>query len=240
MRIIFFILLVANLALWGAQEGVFGPIFSGASEPERMSHEIATEKIQLIAGDINEAKAAQLPPAAQQGAVACVEIGGFSGDDVRRAENQFDSLGITDRLTLRKTDEQASYIVYLQPFKSKADAERAAAELRRVGVTDFFIIQENGPYKLAISLGIFHSEEAAKAQLTSLTQLGVKNAKTGERLTSIAKTFYQLHAVEPDLAIKLNEMKSQYSNVDVHDCPTTSATTGAAAAGTTTVSSSGT
>lgn len=77
--------------------------------------------------------------------------------------------------------EGGSHWVYIPPLASKADAERKAGELKKLGVTEFFIVSEAGANQYAISLGIFSSEQGAKDQLDSLKAKGVRSAKVGLR-----------------------------------------------------------
>ncbi len=220
MRLLFVLLLIANALFFVLVQGYAGRYLPDGREPERLSQQIAPERIRVLTPDA-AAKAA--PSAAAAPAVkliACVEVGGFTGDEVKRVEGQLDGLGIANRVAVRKTEEQASFMVYLPPFPNRAAADSAAAELRRIGVNDFYIIQDNSPLKLGISLGVFRTEDAAKAELTTLAQQGVRNAKSGPRATTVARNFYQVRNVDPDLFAKLNDLRSQYPGEELHDCTT--------------------
>ncbi|WP_027457406.1 SPOR domain-containing protein [Dechloromonas agitata] len=82
----------------------------------------------------------------------------------------------------RKTvaSESNGWWVYIPALPSKADAERKAGELRNLGVTDFFIVQE-GATRHAISLGIFSSDKGAGERLAELKGKGVRSAVVGPR-----------------------------------------------------------
>lgn len=77
--------------------------------------------------------------------------------------------------------EVSQWWVYIPPLASKADADRKAGELKLLGISEFFIVQENGPNHFAISLGVFSSESGAKDQLAALKAQGVRSAKVGPR-----------------------------------------------------------
>jgi len=222
VKTLFVLLLAANIAFFAVKEGYLGPLITDGREPSRLVAQISPEKMRVLPPDLQKSSrepaivAAAAPPKAST--VACLEFGGFAGDDAKRVEAQLDALGVGAQLTVRKSEEPASYLVYLPPFKTKADADHAAQELKRIGVNDFFVIQDNGPFKLAISLGVFHSMEAAKAQLTALSQLGVKNAKTTERTATVTKNYYQLRNVAPELAAQLTALRASYPNQDLHEC----------------------
>lgn len=79
------------------------------------------------------------------------------------------------------SSEGGSNWVFIPPLASKADAERKAGELKKLGVTEFFIVTESGANQYAISLGLFSSEQGARDLLESLKAKGVRSAKVGQR-----------------------------------------------------------
>ncbi len=234
MRLLLMLLIAANGLLYAYENGDLGTPVADGHDPARLADQIDPDKIRLVslpgstssgmpASSAGGAAGASAPAAAavaqaEPKAMACVEFGGFNPDEVKRVEPILAGLNLGSRLSQRHLDDQATFIVYLPPFKTKADADHAAGELRRIGISDFFVIQDAGPYHLAISLGIFHSEDAAKGLLTSLSQQGVKNAKTGERPSTISKTFYQIRPGDPALLLRLADIRGQFPNQDVHEC----------------------
>lgn len=87
------------------------------------------------------------------------------------------------RLERRATPaEGAGWWVFIPPLPSKAEAEKKAAELKRMGVGEYFIVQEPGPNRYAISLGVFSNEAGAGEQLAGLRAKGVRSAKMGQRI----------------------------------------------------------
>lgn len=70
--------------------------------------------------------------------------------------------------------------VYIPSLPGKPEAEKKAGELRDLGVTDFFIVQD-GPSRHAISLGIFSSEKGGAERLAELKAKGVRSAVFGPR-----------------------------------------------------------
>jgi hypothetical protein len=66
----------------------------------------------------------------------------------------------------RRTEETAGWWVFIPAQKVANRARRAlrkAAELRNLGVEDYFIVQEEGQHRWALSLGVFRTEDAARA-----------------------------------------------------------------------------
>lgn len=97
---------------------------------------------------------------------------------VALAKKRYPSLALSRSVV---SAEGGSHWVYIPPLASKADAERKAGELKKLGVAEFFIVTEAGANQYAISLGIFSSEQGAKDQLESLKAKGVRSAKVGLR-----------------------------------------------------------
>ncbi|WP_295006293.1 SPOR domain-containing protein [uncultured Dechloromonas sp.] len=70
--------------------------------------------------------------------------------------------------------------VYIPSLPGKAEADKKAGELRDLGISDFFIVQD-GPSRHAISLGIFSSEKGGSDRLAELKAKGVRSAVFGPR-----------------------------------------------------------
>lgn len=90
--------------------------------------------------------------------------------------------GTGNSLTVREeATAPSSYWVNIPPQGGKAGAERRAAELKQLGLDDFFIVQDVGDNRYAISLGLFRAEGLAERQLETLQKRGVKGAKVTAR-----------------------------------------------------------
>ena len=236
MRSIFLALLLGNLIFFAIQQDLFGDLVHERHEPERLLQQIEPMRLKLIRRGADSAPRKSTPAATTNAAIAppatlattsgtstCVELGGAAGltaAEQKRVETLLVGLSLAPaRVTTRKSDDNGGYVVYLPPFKSKADADRAATELRRIGVEDFFVIQDATPLKFGISLGVFKSEDAAKALLTALTQRGVKNARIGPRpQTSPQRTWLQISDVDADLNARIGDIRLQVPAAELRDC----------------------
>jgi len=129
-----------------------------------------------------EEKKADAPKAEEKPATACLAWPDLSTADAERlaelAKSKFPGLSVSRSVA---ATEGGNHWVYIPPLASKADAERKAGELKKLGVTEFFIVGESGPNQYAISLGLFSSEQGAKDQLEALKGKGVRSAKVGQR-----------------------------------------------------------
>lgn len=113
---------------------------------------------------------------------ACVAWAGLSSPEADRISallaEKFDDFRQTRRTA---PVGGGSWWVFIPPQPSKADADKKAAELKGFGVADFFIIQDSGPNRWAISLGVFSAESGANGRLAELKGKGVKSARIGAR-----------------------------------------------------------
>lgn len=188
MRAFFLLLVLANLAFFAyghiAREG-------GGAESRIQQLQVAAERIRLVlkterAPAAKPRAPAKAPPAApaksaSAAPVVCLEWGNFAGPGVARAETALAQLQLAPGQVERAVVDAGGYWVHIPPLKTKAEADRKVRELMDLGVTEFFVVQEAGPWRNAISLGIFRNEEAALALLAKLRQQKVRSAIAARR-----------------------------------------------------------
>ena len=204
MRALFLLMVLANLVFFAyahvAREGA-------GVESQLKLLQIAPEKIRALEPAEPEPGARPRPPgkalsAAQRAALAmpaaCLEWGIFAGPAVARAEAALAGLGLPPGQVGRTVTDAGGYWVYLPPQKTRADAERKVGELRALGVTEFFLVQEPAQWRNAISLGIFRSDEAAQGFLESLREQGVRTAIAARRENFLKQVAF--HVREPNAA----------------------------------------
>ena len=213
MRTLFFILVLANLLFFGWHAGYIGPGMEKQGEPERLAQQIAPDKIRLVSADASK----RADPAKPR--LACLEWGSFPAQEAERALAVLAGLGLGERLTSRKAEETAQWWVFMPPQGSKANADKKTDELTRLGITDYFVVTDEGPTKYAISLGVFRTEEGAKNYLASLVAKGVKTGRTGERETKVQKTLFQIRDADDAVRARLADIRKDFAGIDLHDCP---------------------
>jgi hypothetical protein len=232
LKITFWLLFLINAGLLAFQQGYLDELFPSSREPTRMSQQLNADKLSLLApADVPVAKpatsAAPAAPAsataataqADKPALACTEVGAFDDAEARRFETQLAPLALGDRLTRRSVQENSRYIVYIPPQGSKDAADKKAGELKRLGVADFFVIQDNSPLQWGISLGVFKTDEAARKQLAELSQKGVRSARVGMHGTGPSKTVFQLRGLDAAAQASLQKIRPGFPRQDWRDCP---------------------
>ena len=209
MRTLFFLLLLAN-ALFFAFGAYSDILFPG--ESQLLQQQIKPETIKLLA-------AAEVAGAAKRvQAVACVEWGAFAGEETGRAEEALAPLALGAKLTPRRVEDAAAWWVFMPAQGSRQAATIKTAELKRLGVEEFFIVQEDPKFRFAISLGVFRTREAASNHLDQLRARGVRSAQVGARETQLQKTWFQVREVPETVRAKLNEFKQAFPGSEVRDC----------------------
>ena len=224
MKTVSFLLLLANF-------GFFAWIYFGAGraseEPQLMEQQLNPQAIRLLRADQVAALAAERvkqtpervksPPKVTL--AACLELGAFGLGDAARVQQALEPLGLGSRLSQRRAEEVASYWVFMPPQRNRQAANQKAAELRKLGVEDFFIVQEDPNFRFAISLGVFKTEEAARARLAELRTKGVRTARVGPRETSVQKVYFAVREVPDALVSRLNDLRQSFAGSELKDCP---------------------
>ncbi|MDB5852111.1 MAG: hypothetical protein JWR22_152 [Herminiimonas sp.] len=172
------------------------------------------------AGAASQPGASMMLPSATQvaAASACIDVGSFNPVQARRFEAQMASVMPDVRLARREAQETSSHMVLIPSQGSKEGADRKVAELRRLGLSDLYVIQDNSALRWAISLGIFKSEEAARAHLAALGQRGVQSARLIEHHADVLKVAYQLRGVDAATKTRLERIKPRYPGQEWRNC----------------------
>lgn len=231
MRLLFLLLLAANLAFFAWARFLAAP--DPAVDRKPLAQELAPSKLRIVS-EAELAKASPPAPAPAPPAVpalvakpkpppapepiACLEWGSFSPGDATRAEQRLAPLELGARLAQYRGEETAGWWVYIPPQANRAGALRKAAELKKLGVQDYFVVQDEGRLRWALSLGVFRAEDAAKAYLGALRAKGVKSALIGQRETRVPKLWFQVSGVEPALHARLQEIAREFEGATLHEC----------------------
>ncbi len=215
MRFLFFILLLANAAFfayaWFSAASVAG------GDAKIVGQQLDPQRIRLLMPE--QVNALTRKPEPPKAAAVCLEWGAFGGADLARAAQVLEPLDLGAKLSQRRQEDAGGFWVYIPPLSSRQLAVQKAGELKRLGVDDYFVIADDPKWRNAVSLGVFKTEDAAKARLADLRTKGVRSATISARDGQPGKTWFQVHDAVPDVAAKLNELKQGFPGTDVHECP---------------------
>ena len=228
MKALVFLLVLANLLFYAFGAGYFG--HPDNPDAGRVEHQVAPEQMRIVSrGEAPlvpakpepevEAAAPEAEPApvvlAQEEPELPIKEEKLEKAPVCLVWRQL-SVADADRLSGLLADRFKAFKqtrttlvsagngwwVFVPPLPSKADADKKAAELRELGIKDFFVIQE-GPNRFAISLGVFSTEKGSQDRLAELKVNGVRSASAGPRPGKDSTVTLQARARSGDKAALL-------------------------------------
>ena len=224
-------LLVANLAMFVIERGE-----PAGHEPARMKNQLHPDRIRLLPATASapapasDAPAAPVPPVAPvalaAGAAAataaapgaCLELASFTTAEAGRFEARMAELGLADRVSRREVPTPSSYMVMIPPQGSREAADAKTEELRRLGITDSFIIQDNSPRRWGIALGTFRTEEAAQSHLATMSRRGVRTARVEQFGTGPARIAIQLRGLEAAAEAQVSRARAEFPRQEAQGC----------------------
>lgn len=243
LRLLFWSLVCINAVLFAYGKGLLGSPKSAEREPQRIREQLNTDQLRLLSAAMAARMATPVvePPAVAEGApevtpevasisapeakpkagtIGCTEIGNFAAADARRFENLVAPLALGERQSQENVtvQEVGSHMVMIPPLGSKEAADKKAAELKELGVSNYFIMNDSSATKWAISLGVFKSEAAAQTLLAALKKQGVDGAKVAARSTQATKIAFRFREIDADTQAKLAAAAAKFPGLGTGTC----------------------
>lgn len=200
MRLLFFILLLANTAILGyflLLKGDGGQVGSSHPPLKPESIRVYAEKHQndRLTSNLDE---------------VCMEWSGISETGLDKARLALEGIGLKDNVVL---PAMSDYWVYVPPLKSLQEAEKKLGEIKALEVDDGEIVKGEGKWRFAISLAAFASKEEAEFHLKQLRDKGIRSAKVLERRpSSITLT---LLGIGPAKLAQLEKLKDDFEKSEI-------------------------
>ena len=209
LRTLFIFLVLLNLLFFAWAEGYFGAPEDGR-EPERLARQLAPEKLKVLG-----ATAAGGKPLAE----ACRLVKGLTPEEAQglsnRAQGKFPGLKIASE----PIEEATNYWLLIPPMPDRPTAEKKLAELKRLGISGYQLVEEEGALKLAIVLGTFKNEQDGNAFLQGLAKRGVRSAKLQPREKTVVKVQLTVKGAAESLDEKLRGLLEPFSAATLTPCP---------------------
>ena len=229
MKILVWILLLVNVIFFAVMQ--WGGALSGEAQPVQAQPALHEEKIRLLdVPSVSGMSGSQpLPastaaissalPTTKQNNTVCMEWGEFSGTDLARADTVLTNLQLGDKLSQRQIEHTMGYWVYIAPLKDKAAVKQKVAQLKALGVEEYFVVQEAGPWLNAISLGVFKTQDAAQKFTESLRAKEVHSAQIGERAGKFKTTVFMLNNLDAATSSKLTSLQKDFAGSELKSLP---------------------
>lgn len=173
MRVIFFALLLANALMAAA---IYLHVPSGA-DAGLLQQQIEPQRIRIV--PLQEARAST--PAPTPAVAACLEWRGLGRTDAERARARLETEGLGAKTSQRIAEQPSRFWVYLPPAPGREETNRRIDQLKAAGLADYFLVQDPGRWRNALSLGLFRSEAAAQKFLDEVRTKGFDYAELSER-----------------------------------------------------------
>ena len=209
-----------------------------APKPASTDHSIVPEKLKVLSEkDLAAMSKKDAQPANVAAAVAqisvqttaqaatptptsCYKWGNFTKTNLPSAQVVLVRLGLQSVINQEAGNlaagahEDKRFWVYYPPLKSAALAQQKAAEIKALGISELFIVQDS-QWRNAISFGLFQDEQLATNLLNELQAKGVKSAtkalhNPGKSLTSLL-----IKAVSADVALELQKIKPEFVGTEL-------------------------
>lgn len=223
LKILFWILLAANIVLFAFQRTYFNAPPAGRHEPERMAYQYQEDRIRLLSSDEINREMAKNKAAAQDITTAgsCMATAPFNKAEAAGFEQQLPSLSLNakdiSRLPVR---EHQAHMVFIAPAASQKAAEEKIAELEKKGIKSHYLIRDSGELKWAISLGVFKTREAAEKHAADMEKTGLADIHVMPRgLASTEKTVYRLDNLNDEQLRALEGIIKNFPGQSIQPCP---------------------
>ena len=171
--------------------------------------EVATDNLPVKTAENHKAEA-----------VACYEWSSFTMARVNEAVGLAQKLNITTQAKQIAPGQQENvrYWIYKPPLASAEAAQSKAEELRKLGVEDFFIVQDDPKWRNAISFGVFRDEKLADRLMEDLKAKGVrlliKSARGGQ-----GQAVIRLQNVTAQQLASLQKSGAQFPDAVIKETP---------------------
>ena len=189
-----------------------------APKPAMADRSIQPEKLKILSAAELTAMPQKAAPSAIEAtpvavvdaATSCYKWGNFTKTNLPAAQVVLVRLGLQSTVKQEQVSaEDRRFWVYYPPLKSAQLAQQKADEIKALGVSELFIVQDS-QWRNAISFGLFQDEQFATALLNDLLEKGVKGATKALRSPGKSLNSLLIKAVNADAAIELQKIKPEF------------------------------
>ncbi|MDH2917237.1 MAG: SPOR domain-containing protein [Gallionella sp.] len=232
------LLLAANIVFFAAMQ--WGGVLTQDVDATVLQPQFNTDKIKLDSEVMLTSSATSANPLAQASANSitpasilsselssvpkstkqCLQWGEFSGRGLADAQAGLAALKLGEKTSQRIVEHAGGFWVYIPPLKNHTEVQKKIDQLKKRGIEDYFVVQEEGAWLNTISLGVFRTEEAAQRFFATLREKGVRSAKVGERMSKLKFTVFLFKDLDAATSGKIHAMQKDFpdSELKLVDC----------------------
>lgn len=206
LRISFYLLIFVNLVFYAWSQGYFGAVDENR-EPQRLAQELQAEKLRLV--PLARAAAAKAEES------ACRLVSGLAMTEAETLKAAMTAAKLDAQI--QPLPEPRIHLVVITELANKAAAEKKAAELTRLGITNQETVAlEDGRHEIV--LGRFPDEAAARELLAGFTKKGLKSARVDSRDQPPLKAGVEARGPAAGLLQQLPVLIAPYAGATVGKC----------------------
>lgn len=208
-KLVFILLLVVTTAVFGYVR--FAGVAPG--EPPSAHQALYPERMKLLSPQQVE----QIPVASRP--ASCLEWSGLSPERMPAATQALEELQLGDRLLLPPAaTANAGFWVYIPTHGKQGEPQEKLAEVKALGLSESYIVQDSGKWHFAISLGVFKTEQAAQRYLATVRSKGIRSALAGPYKQT--NSVFQIRNADDNLLAEMVNLKLKFPGSDVKavDC----------------------
>jgi hypothetical protein len=208
MRTAFLVLVLANIAFFAYRYYV---AHYAAPDTDPVAHQLQPERVRIVPRE----ELARLAASRRGG--PCLELGPVAAGDAARVEEA--AAGLAGGLKIqRRVDDPGRWWVYIPPLPTRQAAVQRVAELKRQGIEDSALVNDEPSWRNAISLGVFRSEDAANARAETLRKRGIRGVQVAARGSAGARVYIQLWDAPGAVRLRFVDLKDGLPGSDVREC----------------------
>lgn len=206
MRLLFFLLVLANLVFFAWTQGYLGTT-NEDREPQRMANQLQADKLRIV----RDVRA----PAVKKDDPACRLINGLTTADAEALKAAVAAIG--GEAKILPVAEPVLHLVLIADLPNKAAADKKTAELTRFAVAEQKLVAlEGGRYE--IILGSFPTEPGAREFLQGLVKRGIKSARVANRDQPPSKARVEARAAASTLLQQLPTLIGPFAEATIGEC----------------------
>jgi len=215
MKKLVFVLLLANVLV--------AAYFLGSGHwPQAVSEKVApmnVDRVSLRSQSASPAPASQETPAPSVPTTTtipatealCLEWRGLNLEEFAQVREQLKALVGEQVMSFAEVPLTTRRWVIFPPLPSTQSAEAKLSELAAAGVRDAFVVKD-GPWKNAISLGLYANEEAAGRRVREVQAKGVLGTRVEVLPRQGTDYYFVIRSEDPDALKSLSDIRQAYPN----------------------------